>query len=83
MGGWLALTISNWKIAALLIAAFVLGMMRLRMGWLDASLQRARSERDALAGYRDTRKEIDHAHYGNDPDVARRWLHERGEQDRP
>lgn len=31
-------------------------------------------------GYADTRKRMDEVDLGNDPDAARRWLHERGER---
>jgi hypothetical protein len=31
----------------------------------------------------DTLREIEHAPHGDDPDLARRWLHERSKADRP
>jgi len=31
-------------------------------------------------GYADTRKRMDEVGLGNDPDAARRWLHERGQR---
>lgn len=83
MAGWGALIVRHWQVAALVVAAFVFGLLRLRTTQLDAALERARAERDRLAGYRDTRKEIDDAPYGNDPDAARRFLHERGQAERP
>jgi hypothetical protein len=31
-------------------------------------------------GYAETRKRMDEADLGDDPDAARRWLHERGKR---
>lgn len=36
-----------------------------------------KADRDNLEAYKDTRKEMDDAEIGNDPDAARRWLSER------
>lgn len=33
----------------------------------------------AAEAYRNTRKDLDDVEMGNDPDAARRWLHERGQ----
>jgi hypothetical protein len=82
MVGWGAL-IRNWKLVALAALAFAFGVMRVRSASLDAALARAREERDRLASYKETRKEMDDAMGGNDPDAARRWLHERGSAERP
>lgn len=52
----------------------------LAFGWLRADARRdarLRAQRDALAGYRDTRERIDHADVAPDADAAREWLRRR------
>ena len=73
---WLAW--GRCKAWALLAAGVVLALVGVyATGRRDA---RAAAKVDALKGYAKTRKDIDDAdaHLGNDPDLARRWLSERG-----
>ena len=82
MGFWGSL-IANWRLAVILIAAFALGLLRIRSAWLSSALEKAKAERDQLKTYKETREVIDHAtdqHLGDDPAAARRWLRERGER---
>lgn len=85
MGFWRTLdfVVTNWRLALLLTAAFLFGIVRLRSAWLESRIEKARLERDQLSRYKNTRKEIDNATLGDDPDLGRRWLRERGEADRP
>lgn len=85
MGIWGALKflLTNWRLALLLAAAFLFGIARLRSARLESEIDRVRTERDRLSKYKNTRKEIDNAPHGDDPDLGRRWLRERGEADRP
>lgn len=64
--GWLA------ALAGVLLAA--LGVYA--AGRRDGRQRAAQREDEA---YRETRERIDEVHLGNDPDAARRWLHERGQ----
>ena len=66
--GWLA------ALGALLLA--LLGVYA--AGRRDA---RQRAAQEADEAYRETRERIDEVDLGNDPDLARRWLHERGQSD--
>lgn len=56
------------------VAAFFAGTMR------GKSAERSKQDRT----YRETRKRMDDAEidFGNGPDAARRWLHERGKSGR-
>ncbi len=85
MGRWGTL-IAYWKLAVLVIVAFTLGLLRIRSVQLYKALDKARAERDILVNYKETRREIDDAddqHLGDDPAAARRFLHERGQDDKP
>jgi hypothetical protein len=64
--GWLA------ALGALLLGA--LGVYA--AGRMDG---RQRADRREDEAYRETRERIDEVDLGNDPDAARRWLHERGQ----
>ena len=77
------MTMLRLQIAGLIALAFVLGALKLRADWTAAALARARSERDTLRQYRRTRQEVDDVPHGDDPALARRWLHERQQGDRP
>lgn len=46
-------------------------------GWTKGKQDEHRKQ---LEGYRDTRKAMDEVEHGSDPDLARRWLHERGKR---
>lgn len=64
-----------WKPAAALLA--ILGIYL--AGRKDA---RQTAKSDALRDYAETRKKADEAEIvGDDPDLARRWLHERSKRD--
>ena len=68
-----AILTALWKPVAALLALlgiYVAGKRHAR--------QRAKSE--ALQGYAETRKKADEADIVDSPDLARRWLHERGKQ---
>jgi hypothetical protein len=73
MFGWIKRA-AMWVagIAALMFAAWVTGRRD----------QRQQSAVDAAESYIKTRKEIDDVenHIGDDPDVLRAWLRERGKQ---
>jgi hypothetical protein len=65
---WLAV---NWKLTFLIAASFVMGILGIRMYWVETRLAEEKA-------YRRTRESIDEAPiYGDDPAAARRWLHER------
>lgn len=65
---WLAV---NWKIGLLIGLSFLMGLMRIRMYWVETRLAEEKA-------YRKTRERIDEAPvYGDDPELARRWLSER------
>jgi hypothetical protein len=66
--GWLA------ALGALLLA--LLGVYA--AGRRDA---RQRAAQEADEAYRETRRRIDEVHVGDDPDLARRFLSERGQRD--
>lgn len=44
------------------------------------SVARTEAELDALRDYRQRKEEMDNVEMGHDPDAARRFLRERGEQ---
>jgi hypothetical protein len=48
--------------------------------WRGRSTEAAAAERERLDGYVETRKRIDEVDLGDDPDMARRFLHERGKR---
>lgn len=63
----------SWLLGAIVFAFVMRGIGR-REGRQGAYLRRAE-------GYQKTRKKMDDADIvGNDPDAARRWLHERSKQ---
>ncbi len=67
--GWLKRAVA-WALGGLVVAAGIFGLGR-REG-------RLRAKSEAEKGYRKTREKIDEADIvGDDPDRARRWLHER------
>ena len=70
--------------------AFPLAILRAVITWIVArtaiKMERAKARIQKAEGYVATRKEIDNAveeHLGDDPDAARRWLHERSKADLP
>ena len=72
---WAAIAKAAWKPVAALLA--VLGIYL--AGRKDA---RQTAKSDALQDYAETRKKADEADIvGDDPDLARRWLHERSKRD--
>lgn len=70
------------------IYAYLAGLLALAgaglAAWLRADAKKDARKDTALAAaerYAKTRKEMDDADVvGSDPDAARRWLHERGQQ---
>ena len=76
---WLAGSRVGRAVSALLAVAGAAFGLYLK-GRSDA---RAKADAEKAKDYVDTRKRIDEADVpGNDPDAARRWLHERGKSDR-
>ena len=72
---WTAIAKAAWRPVAALLA--VLGIYL--AGRKDA---RQTAKSDALQDYAKTRKKADEAEIvGDDPDLARRWLHERSKRD--
>jgi hypothetical protein len=73
---WATIAKALWKPVAAILA--VLGIY---LAGRQGASQRAKS--DALKDYAETRKKADEADIiGNDPDLARRWLHERSKRGR-
>ena len=70
------LLLDYWKPIAAILAALVGALGLYAKGRADA---KAKAETKDLKAEIETRKRIDEADtVGNDPDAARRWLHERG-----
>lgn len=64
----------NWRLSLFVLMAFTIGVLGIRMNWIDVRLERERE-------YRKIREKIDEAPvYGDDPDLARRWLRERAKR---
>jgi hypothetical protein len=73
---WATIARAAWKPVAALLA--VLGIY---LAGRNDARQRAKS--DALKDYAETRKKADEADIvGDNPDLARRWLHERSKRGR-
>jgi hypothetical protein len=72
---WASLARALWKPIAAILAA-----LGIYLAGRNDARQRAKSE--ALKDYAETRKKADAADIiGDDPDLARRWLRERGQRD--
>lgn len=57
---------------------FIAALLSIWFGGKKAGRDAANAEE--LNEYIETRKRMDEADVGDDPDIARRWLHERGER---
>lgn len=66
------------KIYAVAGAAFVLSLLHIY--WRGKSAEADAGERERLEGYVETRKRMDDINAGDDPDVLRDWLRDRGER---
>lgn len=73
------LALQAFAFAALIIGAVVYGIGQRRRGRKEA---KAETALEAAERYAKTRKAMDdeEAAMGDDPDAARRWLRERGQQ---
>jgi len=60
------------------IGAVVIALLSIWFGGKKAGKNAAKAEE--LNEYIETRKRMDETDVGDDPDMARRWLHERGER---
>lgn len=60
------------------IGAVVIALLSIWFGGRKAGQADAKLE--AQDDYIATRKRMDEVHVGDDPDMARRWLHERGKR---
>lgn len=69
------LRIKIWLAAA---GAFIVALLSIWFGGKKAGKNAAKAEE--LNEYIETRKRMDEADLGDDPDMARRFLHERGER---
>lgn len=69
------LRIKIWLAAA---GAFIVALLSIWFGGKKAGKNAAKAEE--LNEYIETRKRMDEADLGDDPDMARRFLHERGKR---
>lgn len=60
------------------IGVFIVALLSIWFGGKKAGQTDAKLEEQD--DYIETRKRIDETDVGDDPDMARRWLHERGER---
>jgi hypothetical protein len=73
---WATIAKAVWKPVAAILA-----LLGIYLAGRQGASQRAKSE--ALRDYAETRKKADEADIvGDDPDLARRWLHERSKRGR-
>ena len=74
--------IARLKLWALVGLAFVLALIGIRVAVLTGQRDKAVARARELSQYKKIRKAVDDAtdDLGNDPDAARRWLREHGQQ---